>query len=285
MKRLELNNPEVKVKSITKLGDKCDAPTDTVKVEKQKKRGRKSSADGKTGYFYEEEEEAVKEYVLSDNQRQKNRIFNKTLYPAFSKMIESIIRRYGLFVPSEDFADTFNDTMSFLVTKLNKFDATKGFKAYSYCGTVCKRYLLLKRTNDMKKHDTTLSYDLIFGGKDPVIANDEKHRGSGVETDAETIMFNRELISRSIDKLQWMLTDERQLVNMSQNEELVGYALLELLLNWDEIFSLSQDKKFNKTAFLYFVREYTRLSTKEVRDAMKKYKDIYFTEKQVLMKE
>ena len=40
--------------------------------------------------------------------------------------------------------------MSFLITKVNNFDFTKGYKAYSYCGTVCKRYLLLKRTTDMK---------------------------------------------------------------------------------------------------------------------------------------
>ena len=57
-------------------------------------------------------------------------------------------------------------------------------------------------------------------------------------------------------------------------------------MNWEQIFAnLSTDRKFNKTSFLYFVKEYTQLSTKDVRDAMKKYKDIYFCEKQNLIKE
>lgn len=67
-------------------------------------------------------------------------------------MIESIIRRYNLFTPDEDFEETFYDTMSFLITKINNFDSSKNYKAYSYCGTICKNYLILKRTQYSKKY-------------------------------------------------------------------------------------------------------------------------------------
>lgn len=100
-----------------------------------KKRGRKPSKKRK-GYFYEEQEEAFIKYVTSENQSERDRIFRDKLYPVFTKMIESIIRRYELFTPNEDFEDTFCDTMSFLITKVNNFDPTKGYKVYSYCGTV-----------------------------------------------------------------------------------------------------------------------------------------------------
>ena len=36
-------------------------------------------------------------------------------------MIESIIRRYKLFIPDEDFDQNFNDTISYLLTKINNF--------------------------------------------------------------------------------------------------------------------------------------------------------------------
>jgi hypothetical protein len=129
----------------------------------------------------------------------------------------------------------------------------------------------------MKKRDTTLSYELMFG-----------NGGDGREDNAKdksSYTFNNELINRNIEKIQYLL-DNVENEKLTEKEKQVGYALLEILMNWEQIFSnLSDDKKFNKTSFLYFVKEYTRLSTKEVRDAMKKFKDIYFIEKQNLIDE
>lgn len=244
---------------------------------KPKKRGRKPNPEKRTGYFYEDEEEAFQQYVESTDKRFRDKIFKEKLYPAFTKMIESIIRRYGLFTPSEDFSDTFNDTMSFLITKVNNFDFSKGYKAYSYCGTVCKRYLLLKRTTDMRKRDTMLSYELMFGGNGDDRTDTDRAKSE--------IAFNTELINRNIERIQFILSPENH-EKLNEKERQVGYALLEILMNWEQIFSnLSNDRKFNKTSFIYFVKEYTQLSTKDVRDAMKKYKDIYFTEKENLINE
>ena len=58
------------------------------------KRGRKPKE--RKGYFYEEEENAIVKYINETNQEEKNKIFNSVLYPALTKMIESIIRRYSL---------------------------------------------------------------------------------------------------------------------------------------------------------------------------------------------
>ena len=74
------------------------------------KRGRKPKE--RKGYFYEKEEQAIIDYTASDNREEKNKIFNTVLLPALTKMIESIIRRYKLFVPEEEFQQTFNDTIS-----------------------------------------------------------------------------------------------------------------------------------------------------------------------------
>jgi hypothetical protein len=67
---------------------------------------------------------------------------------------------------------------------------------------------------------------------------------------------------------------------ITENERKVGYALLELLKNWEDIFVRIETKKFNKTSVYYFIREYTLLSAKDVRDAMKRYKSLYFLTKQ-----
>ena len=83
------------------------------------KRGRKPKE--RKGYFYEKEEQAIVDYIATQNPEEKNKIFNTILMPALTKMIESIIRRYKLFVPEEEFQQTFNDTISYLLTKINNF--------------------------------------------------------------------------------------------------------------------------------------------------------------------
>ena len=248
-------------------------PSEETPAPAKSKRGRKPNPEKRTGYFYEEEEEAFKTYVTSTDQNVRNRIFREKLYPAFTKMIESIIRRYRLFTPSEDYEDTFHDTMSFLMTKVNNFDVTKGYKAYSYCGTVCKRYLLLKRTQDMKHTENTLSYDKMFGG-----AKDDNREYEPTETNP----FYNEVIDETVNEIKDMLINADK-YNIRENEEKVGYALIEMLTNWDEIFARIESRKFNRTSVTYFISEYTMLSPKEVREAMRKYRDIYnFTKERLI---
>ena len=161
--------------------------------------------------------------------------------------------------------------MSFLITKVNNFDVTKGYKAYSYCGTVCKRYLLLKRTQDMKHTEKTVSYDDMFGGTNKDNRVDEE----------STLPFYTEVIDQTIEEVKDMLLRADE-IGLSENEEKVGYALVEMLTNWDELFTRIESRKFNKTSAQYFISEYTALTPKEVRSAMKRYKDVYLCTKETI---
>lgn len=236
-----------------------------------KKRGRKPGTK-RTGYFYEEQEQAFVDYINSTDQTFRDKIFKEKLYPAFTKMIESIIRRYELFTPSEDFSDTFHDTMSFLITKVNNYDVTKGYKVYSYCGTICKNYLILKRTQDMKKREQLLSYDNIFN---------EKNQDNRIDDfSKEKFTFHDELIQETIKEIDNFLIDNE---NLNKNDIIVGCALKELLVNWEKIFKHLETNKFNKTSFIYFMKETTNLTTTEIRNSMKKFKFLYFIVKENLI--
>ena len=85
------------------------------------KRGRKPNPNKKREYFSDEEEMAVIMYLKTEDYLEKNRIYNEILKPAFEKMAESIIRRYKLYVPEETFEETFNDALSFIITKADKY--------------------------------------------------------------------------------------------------------------------------------------------------------------------
>lgn len=231
------------------------------------KRGRKPNNKRK-GYFFEAEEDAVKNYLQATDKETKEYIYNNILRPAFDKMISSIIRRYHLYVPDEEYEQTFNDTLSYLLTKMSNFNPEKGYKAYSYCGTVAKNYLKAKNIQYIRHNERNIPYDDVFND----IYNDAYYSQSIEETN-----FKKEapgLLSNIAVEIEKMLCEPEK-NGLNENEIKVGVALVELLNNWEEIFVDGGSNKLNKSSVLYFLREETMMTTKEVRDNMKKYKVIY----------
>lgn len=240
------------------------------------KRGRKPNTERK-GYFYEKEEQAIKDYLSTDSKEEKNRIFNAYLHPAFTKMIESIIRRYNLYPQDEEFRETFDETMSFLMSKIDKFDPAKGFKAYSYCGTICKNHLIGRINKILKEKMRNVSTDST---------DDEGRLTNNIdysyddETNGST--FNEELIDTVLKRLKDIVSN-KEANKLSPNEIKVGNALVDLMTNWEELFAILGSNKFNKSSILLYLKESTLLSTKEIRNSMKKYKLLYIDTKKSLL--
>ena len=114
------------------------------------KRGRKPKE--RKGYFYETEEMAIIQYIHEENIEEKNRIFNTVIYPALTKMIESIIRRYKLFVPDEDFEQNFNDTISYLLTKIHHFKPQiTGYDLIENEKEIAKHNFVMMSEEDLKQ--------------------------------------------------------------------------------------------------------------------------------------
>lgn len=230
------------------------------------KRGRKPKEN--KGYFYDEEENAIVQYIKSNDEAEKNKIFNEILYPALTKMIESIIRRYKLFVPDEEFEQNFSDTISYLLTKINHYDPEKGHKAYSYCGTVCKHYLMLKCSLYAKKKMRNTPYDDVF----EELSNNEDYSTNDVS--------NEDIAEKMVEKIAneiETMTSNPDKSNLTEDEIKVGEALINLFRNWEEILpDDGSSNKLQKSSILYYLREETMMSTKEVRDNMKKFKSVYY---------
>ena len=255
--------------------------TETQTEEKpKKKRGRKPSKERK-GYFYETQEKAVVDYISTDDEREKNRIFNTVLKPAFTKMIESIIRRYNLYAPDEEFQDTFDDTISFLMTKLSCFNPNTNYKAYSYCGTICKNYLIYKINQFSKKQKRNVSYDNPFENVKSDI-NDNISYSYDSSDPRKTFLI--ELTGTTVDNIEKILLNKDNL-ELTSNEVKVGQALVNLMRNWDDLFAQMGSNKFNKSSILLFLKETTMMSTKEIRDSMKVYKKAYYETKNKIIDE
>lgn len=298
------------------------------------KRGRKPKNERK-GYFYEKEEEAIIHYINEENVAEKNRTFNEILYPALTKMIESIIRRYKLYVRDEEFDQTFSDTISYLLTKISNFKPTayvyeklddvtddpdeeytevseydyqslyknpteespkllkvlcgasydepyyeyyrlvmKKYKAYSYCGTVCKHYLIQKNVQLTREQRRVVSYDFF---------PDSLNELNAYPTDDSGYKTAEKLIKQSSCEIKKML-DDPVLNDLNEDEIKVGKALVYLLDNWETVLIGNESNKLQKSSVLYFLREQTMMETKELRENMTKYKDIYYILKDAELK-
>jgi hypothetical protein len=214
-------------------------------------------------YFGEEQEEAVVRYLESENENEKNKIFNEYLREPLIIMVESIIRRYKLYRKDLEFEEIHNDTMSFLITKINKFDHTKNHKAYSYFGTICKNYLMGAIQKDTKEQNRQISYDDI---------------SSSIEDSYELSYTIDEYVLDYRDVINKLLTDLEDFIEkeeLTENEQKLGYALLEIFGNFDRIFQVGDGNKFNKNLILLSLREMTSLNTKEIRMSIKRYKKLY----------
>lgn len=237
------------------------------------KRGRKP-LNKRKGYFYEEQEQAVKDYLNADDKEEKDKIFNKWLKPAFTKMIESIIRRYNLYPPDENFQETFDDTISFLMTKIENFNVDSGYKAYSYCGTICKNYLIYKINQFNKNQNRNERYDVIQSDlNDSITFSYNENSGH--------ITFLTDLMKNTIKEISEILNGDK--LKLSDDEIRVGKALIDLMTNWEDLFAQMGSNKFNKSSILLFLKETTLLNTKQIRDGMKKYKTAYYGIKKVMI--
>ena len=211
-------------------------------------------------YFGEDQEKAVVNYLESTDETEKNKIFNEYLREPLIIMVESIIRRYKLYRKDMDFNEIHTDTMSFLITKINKFDHTKNTKAYSYFGTICKNYLMGAIQKDTKEQNRQVSYDDIS-------SDIEDRKDLSYVIDEHIIDYQSVIIKLTIS-LENFIEKE----NLTENEQKLGYALLEIFSNFDKIFQVGDGNKFNKNLILLSLREMTSLSTKEIRVSLKRFK-------------
>ena len=79
------------------------------------------------------------------------------------------------------------------------------------------------------------------------------------------------IIKRLILEIKEFVSNNR----LSINEEKIGYCLIDVFENYQTIFIAGKGNKFNKNIILYQLREMSGLTTKEIRSALKPYKNIY----------
>lgn len=112
--------------------------------------GRKPS---KENYFNQDTEDAIVLYNNTTDRDLKAQIFSERIYFPFYKLAENLIHTFKFYYTDvDDIEDLKHKIITLLLEeKIHKFDPTLGAKAYSYFGTIVKRWLINYNNKNYKQ--------------------------------------------------------------------------------------------------------------------------------------
>jgi len=204
-------------------------------------------------YFTKDHEEAILEYASIIDHKRKNELYKLWIQPAFDEMVDKIVFTYK-FNNLPNIEDLKDECKIWLTTILDKFDVSKGSKAFSYFSVITKNWFIYKVKKNNNKKEVYL--------EDIVNTKDE-----------EQLIYEH---SYEIDRQQqefWAFFEKEMgswnNKKMKSNEEKVYKAIQILFKESDNI------EIFNKKAIYLYIREMTGLNTKQVVSNLKKFKVRY----------
>jgi len=218
---------------------------------------RKRKPKTKNNYFTEEVDFAILEYRLSENQAYRNKLYNEKIHRAFYKLVENIIHTFKFYYLDVDkIEDLKYEVISFLIQKLDRYDQSKG-KAYSFFGTITKRYLIIYNQKNYKK--------LVNKMEIPNNEEEDENFEKAVTIENNNEPDRNEVLELLIEKL-----DESILDLFDKPEEIrVAFAILEIFKKRNNI------EVFNKKAIFIYVKEMTDAHSNTITKVIKKMKSVY----------
>jgi hypothetical protein len=102
-------------------------------------------------YFTQETEDAIVLYNNTSNPVLRSKIYEEKIHYAFFKLTQNIIHTFKFYhTEVEDLEHLQHEIIVFLLSKIHLFNPNNGAKAYSYFGTIVKRWCILYNDKNYK---------------------------------------------------------------------------------------------------------------------------------------
>lgn len=208
-------------------------------------------------YFSKDHEDAIVAYAQTKDLKIRQKLYVELIGPAFNEMVDKMVFTYK-FTSLPNIDDLKSECKVWLTTILDKFDPSKGSKAFSYFSVITKNWFIHK----VKKNAQQTKREVYFE-----------------EMDNESQIVNQELIihntyydDRSDSefwKSLWTKMDEWEKEDLKLNEQKVLSAIKTLLENSEKI------EIFNKKAVYMYIRDLTNLNTKQIANNLNRLRERY----------
>jgi hypothetical protein len=221
------------------------------KSGKLRKRKKKTTRE----YFTQETEDAIVRYLQSDLFVERNKLFNEHINYSIHKLAENIIHTFKFYYTELDnVEDLKHEVVVFLLEKFHRYDQNQG-KAYSFFGTIAKRYLIVYNQNNYKK----------LKGKAELEEVDEDKR---IFTELVNQESSSELVSFVNSYVRYV---EKHMDHMfpSDVDQSIASAVMEIFKRRESL------DVFNKQQFYFYIREITGQGTPAITKVMKELKRCY----------
>ena len=217
-----------------------------------KKRRKKSK-----NYFTQDTEDAIVLYNNTEDFKLRSTIYQHDIHYAFFKLTENIIHTFKFYhTEVSNLEHLQHEIITFLLSKIHLFDPTKGAKAYSYFGTIVKRWLILYNTKNYSKKIK----------KEPV--DNLTKDGSGYTYDMDSGKLQDDL-SKYIDLFVAHTSENIYELFPKKNDAQIADAILELFRKRETI------EVFNKKALYIYIREMVDVKTPKITKIADKLHNIF----------
>jgi len=220
-----------------------------------RKRRKKSK-----NYFTQETEDYIVKYNNLDSVEDselRSKIYERDIHYPFFKLTQNIIHTFKFYhTEVTDLEHLQHEIITFLLSKIHLFDPTRGAKAYSYFGTIVKRWLILYNTKNYKKKINKVGVDeLSKEGSSHVYSMGDSRIKSDLDKYVDIFIGH---VSENIFELF-----------PKKNDAQIADAILELFRKREDL------EVFNKKALYIYIREMVDVKTPKITKIADKLHDIF----------
>ena len=220
-----------------------------------KKRTRRTRSRNKNHYFTQEHENAIIKYTDTNCSRTRADLYVNWIEPAFNEMVDKIVFTYKFTnLPNIDYLR--DECKIWLMTILDKYDPSKGSKAFSYFSVITKNWFIHKVKRQQKRNKREVD-----------IGNIPKNYEEEFLSTTESYVTNR--VEEEFWKLFYEELKSWDSSQMKENDLKVYQAIIILFESKEDI------EIFNKKAIYLYLREITGLNTKQIVNSLKKFRKRY----------
>ena len=197
---------------------------------------------------------AINAYNRCDDQRLKNKIYNRFIHYPFDKLAENVIHTYKTYYFDVPYDDVKANVVAFLNEKIHKFKGENG-RAFSYFTVIARNYLFNENNANYARMKAREDVDVIDTSRNVVNEVYDK--------------INQEMLSDFMDYYVRYIDYNIFDLFAKERDRKIADSLAELFRTRDNLYS------YNKKALYILIRERTNVQTQYITRVVGKMRDIY----------
>lgn len=212
-------------------------------------------------YFGPEVQEKIVQYQNENCKKSKDKIYEVDIYPAFTNLVQSLVSVYKFKSSNEDISHLKADCVSALFEAINKWDPSKGTKAFSYFNVVAKRWLTIhsRRLLKLQKRSAYIEDEKSLTAQEKSFIYEKEYVSS-----SELLAFHKEKFKKIINMIEYVETQIKD-----ENDIKCCFAIKKIFNDIDNI------DFFNKRAVFVYLREISGLNSSELSSSLSSIRKIY----------